>query len=100
MAVKLRLAEHNSGSGHVRPKGDATFDLLTERWREHWLVLIDEIDRYGYIAGGPARTDDEEQELHELRERLRRADADPGWEPVARDAIASSNGTGSPSPGG
>lgn len=60
--------------------------------------LGEDMRRYGYIAGDPARTDDEERELHELRERLRRAHADPGWEPVARDAAASSNGTRSPSP--
>lgn len=61
--------------------------------------LGEDLRRYGYLAGDPARTDEEERELQALRERLRRADVDPGWEPVGRDAAPGpGNGSGSPAP--
>lgn len=43
-----------------------------------------DLQRYGLLAGNPARTDDEEREVRHLLERFRAVDIDPGWEPVPR----------------
>ncbi len=50
--------------------------------------LGEALQRYGYLAGNPARSDGEDAELTALREKLRRHDLDPGWEPVPREGAA------------
>lgn len=50
--------------------------------------LGEALQRYGYLAGNPARSDEEDAELALLREKLRQHDLDPGWEPVPREGAA------------
>jgi ABC-type multidrug transport system ATPase subunit len=46
--------------------------------------LAGKMQRYGFLAGSPARTDEEETEVQRLLQELRKEGVDPGWEPVAR----------------
>ncbi|HVH99613.1 MAG TPA: AAA family ATPase, partial [Enhygromyxa sp.] len=46
--------------------------------------LSKEAHRYGYLAGDPYRTDEEQAELDELRRRLESAGVAPDWDPVPR----------------
>ncbi len=41
---------------------------------------------YGYLIGDPLRSDEQDERLRLLRYELQQAGADPGWEPVAREA--------------
>jgi AAA domain, putative AbiEii toxin, Type IV TA system len=50
--------------------------------------LGEALQRYGYLAGNPARSDEEDAELALLREKLHQHDLDPGWEPVPREGAA------------
>ena len=47
--------------------------------------LAEKMRRYGFLAGTPARTDEEEAEVHQLLRELRTEGVDPGWEPVPRE---------------
>lgn len=42
------------------------------------------LQRYGFIAGNPYRTDEDEVEMHKLREELNNLNINPMWEPVKR----------------
>ncbi len=82
--------------GNVVPSmPDESPMLLTgsELYREFFGVdelqpvsLAHDHQRYAFLVGNPARTDDEEKEMNELRDRFRRLGIDPGWEPVPRSA--------------
>ncbi|HEU4405724.1 MAG TPA: AAA family ATPase [Polyangiaceae bacterium] len=48
--------------------------------------LGEKLRRYGFLAGTPARTDDEEAEVYRLQKYLRDHNADPGWAPVPRES--------------
>lgn len=61
---------------------------------------VDELDptrlsvkfqRFGFLANNPFRSDAEDQEMHSLREELRRAGVEPEWEPVPQRAASGSN---------
>jgi len=47
--------------------------------------LAEKMQRYGFLAGKAARTDEEEAEVHGLLLDLRTEGVDPGWEPVPRE---------------
>jgi predicted ATP-binding protein involved in virulence len=46
--------------------------------------LGDDLRRYGFLVGNPLRTDEEDQEMRDIRKRLSDHGLDPGWKPVAR----------------
>jgi len=46
--------------------------------------LGEALQRYGFLANDPGRTDAEEDEMQRLRSELREHGVDPGWEPEAR----------------
>jgi hypothetical protein len=48
--------------------------------------LAEKMQRYGFLAGKAARTDEEESEVLGLLLDLRTEGVDPGWEPVPREA--------------
>lgn len=47
--------------------------------------LAEKMQRYGFLAGKAARTDEEESEVHGLLLDLRTEGVDPGWEPAPRE---------------
>ncbi|HSN97981.1 MAG TPA: AAA family ATPase, partial [Candidatus Nanopelagicales bacterium] len=48
--------------------------------------LGEKLRRYGFLAGSPVRTDEEEVEVHALLAELREHDVDPGWDIVPRES--------------
>lgn len=52
--------------------------------------LGDALHRYGFLAANPVRNDDEEAEMLGLNDMLTRAGVNPGWEPVQRISLESS----------
>jgi predicted ATPase len=50
--------------------------------------LGEDLQRYGYLTSNPYRTDQEEAEMHQLQERLKAANVDPGWEAAPREIEA------------
>lgn len=46
--------------------------------------LGEALRRYGFLSGDPMRTDEEQAEMEGLREKLRAAGIDPGWEETPR----------------
>jgi len=52
--------------------------------RLHPSDLGKDLQRYSFLIADPLRSDEEDKEMHELRERLAAAGVDPGWEPVPR----------------
>ena len=46
--------------------------------------LGESLDRYGFLAAKPNRSDSEEMVMCELLSELREAGIEPAWEPVAR----------------
>ncbi len=40
------------------------------------------LSRYSFLAGDPGRSNAEDEEMRELRRRLREGGVDPGWEPM------------------
>jgi hypothetical protein len=58
--------------------------------------LGEAVRRLGYLVGDPDRTDDEDEEMRRLRQRLQAAGIDPGWEPVARKPIEKEVVSGEP----
>jgi hypothetical protein len=88
----IRLEQSREGDVVVR-KADESPALMTgsELYEEFFAIdrlypneLGEALERYGRLAGDPARSEAEEQEMLTLREKLRAADAEPAWEPVAR----------------
>lgn len=51
----------------------------------HPAALDEKLRRYGFLASDPGRSDAQDVELRTLREALRAAGQDPGWEPVPID---------------
>lgn len=49
--------------------------------------LGEDLRRYGFLIANPLRSDEEEQEMRELQQRLAEAGVDPGWEPVPREEL-------------
>ncbi len=47
--------------------------------------LAEKMQRYGFLAGKAARTEEEESEVYGLLLDLRAEGVDPGWEPVPRE---------------
>lgn len=47
-----------------------------------------DLQRYGFLVGMAHRTDEEEGEVYALRDRLREAGVDPGWEITPREIEA------------
>lgn len=47
--------------------------------------LGEKLRRYGLLAGDPTRTDDQDAEVKQLRDVLKTAGVDPGWDPVERE---------------
>lgn len=55
-----------------------------------WLTDLetrDDIRDYGYLAGSPVRSDEEESRMLELRARLRDRGLEFDWEPTPREAL-------------
>ncbi len=50
--------------------------------------LGEQLRRYAFLVGSPARTDEEEDEMRQVREALRAGGVEPGWEPVPRAHLA------------
>lgn len=50
--------------------------------------LGEALRRFGFLSSDPRRTDEEDQELHALLERLRAHGIDPGWEITPRERAA------------
>ena len=46
--------------------------------------LAEKLRRYSFLVGDPGRSDGDEQEMLAIRDELREAGVDPGWEPVPR----------------
>ena len=42
------------------------------------------VRRYGFLASSPYRTDEEEREVYELWNRLKKEEIDPGFAPTTR----------------
>ncbi len=53
--------------------------------------LGEDLRRYGFLIANPLRDDAEEQEMHELQQRLADAGVDPGWEAVPRQQLPPRN---------
>jgi hypothetical protein len=49
-------------------------------------ALGEQLRRYGFLVGNPARTDAEDAEMRRLRDTLKNHGVDPGWKPVKRGA--------------
>jgi hypothetical protein len=43
-----------------------------------------DLQRYSFLIADPLRSDEEDKEMHNIRERLAAAGVDPGWEPIPR----------------
>jgi predicted ATP-binding protein involved in virulence len=52
--------------------------------RLHPSNLGADLQRYSFLIADPLRSDEEDKEMHDIRERLAAAGVDPGWEPVPR----------------
>lgn len=52
--------------------------------RLHPSKLGADLQRYSFLIADPLRSDEEDKEMHDIRERLAAAGVDPGWEPVPR----------------
>lgn len=59
-------------------------EIMADYFGIHRLGTADLMQRYGLLAGNPARTAAEDAEARELLLKLVAADADPGWKPVPR----------------
>lgn len=89
------LDEDEDGSVVARPP-DASPQLMTAAeiyasffdLRAPSSSLARDYRRYGFLVGNAARTDAEDGEIADLRQRLQAAGADPGWEPVPREPRA------------
>jgi hypothetical protein len=49
--------------------------------------LGEKVRRYGFLAANPVRSDLDDEEMRRLRQQIRDAGADPGWEPLAREGV-------------
>lgn len=64
--------------------------LVANPYPQHMHVKADErqiqkdLRRLGFLVGDPGRSDEDDQELHAIRARLRAQGRDPGWDPVER----------------
>ena len=47
----------------------------------------EKLQRYGFISSNPRRSDEDEQEMDQLRGELKAVGVDPGWDPVRREAL-------------
>lgn len=52
--------------------------------RLHPSDLGKDLQRYSFLIADPLRSDEEDKEMNDIRERLAAAGVDPGWEPVPR----------------
>ncbi|KFA91041.1 hypothetical protein Q664_24635 [Archangium violaceum Cb vi76] len=52
--------------------------------RLHPTDLGKDLQRYSFLIADPLRSDEEDKEMRDIRERLAAAGVDPGWEPVPR----------------
>lgn len=89
----LRLRQRDDGDVRVEAPdlspalmtGSEIYEIFFGIDRLYPNDLGEALQRYGYLAGNPTRSDEEEAELTALREKLRANDLDPGWEPVPRE---------------
>jgi len=97
-ADEVIVLEEDSKTGNVlalheeRPPKLLTATQLLERYfsidRLYPINLAEKVRRYDFIASNPYRSNDEDREMHGLREELEREGAAPGWEPVERSESA------------
>jgi hypothetical protein len=66
--------------------------------RLHPSDLGEALRRYSFLIADPLRSDEEDKEMHDIRERLAEAGVDPGWEPVPRVQEPSEQPAGSDEP--
>jgi hypothetical protein len=43
-----------------------------------------DLQRYSFLIADPLRTEEEDKEMKDIRERLKAAGIDPKWEPIPR----------------
>lgn len=94
--VIVRL-QHDSGGniervGVTQPPLTMTASEIYERYfaleKLYPMELGEALQRYGLLAGDPTRSGVADAELGRLRDQLRDAGLDPGWEPGPREGTA------------
>jgi len=89
----VRLRRDAAGNverlGVTQPPLTMTASEIYERYfaleKLYPVELGEALQRYGLLAGDPTRSSEDDAELGRLRQRLRDAGLDPGWEPVPRE---------------
>jgi AAA domain, putative AbiEii toxin, Type IV TA system len=92
----VRLRQSDDGDVHVDlpdispalMTGSEIYDSFFGIDRLYPNELGEALQRYGYLAGNPSRSNEEDAEVSVLREKLRQHDLDPGWDPVPREGAA------------
>lgn len=73
----------------IQPPLTMTTSEIYERYfaleKLYPVELGEALQRYGLLAGDPTRSSEDDAEMKRIRQRLRDAGLDPGWEPVPRE---------------